>query len=74
MEDAIRFLQPYTELDQLDNMWDKDKVFEVMEEVPLSDRLEDFIILIMILNLDKGVTVVALDIFSAISKGDLECF
>ena len=28
----------------------------------------------MILNLDKGVTVVVLDIFSAISKGDLECF
>ena len=41
IEDAIRFLQPYTELDLLDNVWDEDKVFEDMEEVPLSNRLAE---------------------------------
>ena len=35
MEDAIRFLQSYTELDLLDNVWDEDKVFEDMEDPPL---------------------------------------
>ena len=39
LEDAIRILQPYKELDLLDNVWDEDKVFKDMEEAPLSDRL-----------------------------------
>ena len=39
IEDAIRFHQPYMEPDLLDNVWDEDKVFEDIEDVPLSDRL-----------------------------------
>ena len=38
LEEAIRILQPYKELDLQDNVWDEDKLMEDMEEARASFR------------------------------------